>query len=1113
MKREKVMVTSLAALVGTSSVAGVVTDVKAEVKLDKASPNGIYTEQTSRKASTFEEAASNLAHTKTQYDTAKTNMELAKQEADEAKSAFDDVIKKEAALKTEVARKTDDTKIAFNQTVIVSAENVITAQDNLDQAKKEKEDAEKTASSKSEAYDKALEEWERANASYDSLKESYGDISSEDVDNAEAAYETAKNNKIEAEEEVDNLKDELVVVENDKIAAEQAWTDAKTDLESVTEKKNEAENNASMAETAYLEAKAELDNLGGEVDTSSPEYQEKYNAVVSAKAEWERLTGLKNTAEAEYQEAKKLSDQAESDYLKIEERFMELSNDLDEAEGTLLETSEAETTTKDAYDEAKLIYDKALENAAPELKKLEQAEAEAAVAKEALAKAKTEKEQADQNVLNAEKAVKDAEEALENAESTFADATKQGSLGFFEYVGNSFAVSQIKNCKYASYTTVGSSKDATSLKNMLKSLNYIRQCNQIRSEHGLPELKVTDVLMAQAQANANASDDLMTHTMQFNVAENLAWSYDAPFEAWYDHEKKLYDAGERDFSVVGHYLNIINPNYTVTGYALCYTNIDNDGFDQTNSQVFHKYSVYGQSYTVDEYEARLNEYIKSITSNPSQTLEEAKKRLATALSERDAAEKEYEKAKTASTLADQSYETAKENYQPIAENIKKAKGTLDKAESSLTLAREGKQKAQDVFDEKTILFEQCEVDFQEKVDSRDETFIFAQTKKENLDRLTNEAKKAKSDLENAEIALKEYGNSFSDEYKAALEKFKSAKSELEAKNVILESAVLQYNEMKDKLSSAAFEKKRAIENFENLTNLISEKEKELPLLNGKVETTEKTYEDLKLKVSELEKAESNASNCKENLETADTEQKHGFKVVEEKEQLVKESEEALEKAEILKKQAESLNFETAYKNGTIGNDSFPSLGEKLTDLLKTESDLLCTQNYILELTKEKDSLRSAYEKAYQHYVSCLSAYELAKKDYNELKPEPIPQPTPEPKPHSNKSPNKPVHTTVKKDKSGTIENITSLKEDTTESGNLELEIPLNEETVATVTLPATPANHKKETPHTANDISSESEDLSNGKEDRATANPIIVLLGVLSGGAAGVGLYHFRKRK
>ena len=208
-----------------------------------------------------------------------------------------------------------------------------------------------------------------------------------------------------------------------------------------------------------------------------------------------------------------------------------------------------------------------------------------------------------------------------------------------------------------------------------------------------------------------------------------------------------------------------------------------------------------------------------------------------------------------------------------------------------------------------------------------------------------------------------------------------------------------------------------------------------------------------------------------------------------------------------------MNFETAYKNGTIGNDSFPSLGEKLTDLLKAESDLLRTQNSILELAKEKDSLKSAYEKAYQHYVSCLSAYESAKKDYNELKPEPTPQQTPEPNPHSNKSPIKPVYTTAKKDKSGTIENIISSKEDTTESGNLELEIPLNEETVATVTLPATPANHKKETPNTANDISSENEDLSNEKEDRATANPIMILLGVLTGGAAGVGLYHFRKRK
>lgn len=177
------------------------------------------------------------------------------------------------------------------------------------------------------------------------------------------------------------------------------------------------------------------------------------------------------------------------------------------------------------------------------------ADAKADAAQSKLDKAKRSAADADK-AKSAARAAYDAAVKEANAKKTAADAAKlqiaKGSLGFFESRGSEDAVKVLTDpntTKYLSSIELGKDGDATSLENMKASLKYIRECNDLRAKEGLPPLKVSDVLMAQAQADVDWSDndDSEGHAKQFNVGENLAWGYNDPFDGWYTDEKASYD--------------------------------------------------------------------------------------------------------------------------------------------------------------------------------------------------------------------------------------------------------------------------------------------------------------------------------------------------------------------------------------------------------------------------------------------------------------------------------------------------------------------------------------------------------------------------------------------
>lgn len=200
--------------------------------------------------------------------------------------------------------------------------------------------------------------------------------------------------------------------------------------------------------------------------------------------------------------------------------------------------------------------------------------------------------------------------------STTTPATSQpvftvedGMFGFFQSVGATDALHVLTDSSYSSFTQKGNPDDATSLRNVLATFPFLRECNKLREANGLNELKVSDRLMAIAESNANWSDTTVAHSGQFNVGENLAWGYTDPFEGWYVEEKALYErTGNKNRA--GHYLNIIDASYETTGFAIC---TKRTVFNTTFGQVFSYAAQSGeQLYTVDAYEARFLQYYGSL---------------------------------------------------------------------------------------------------------------------------------------------------------------------------------------------------------------------------------------------------------------------------------------------------------------------------------------------------------------------------------------------------------------------------------------------------------------------------------------------------------------------
>lgn len=315
----------------------------------------------------------------------------------------------------------------------------------------------------------------------------------------------------------------------------------------------------------------------------------------------------------------------------------------------------------------------------------------------------------------------------------------KGSLGFFESRGSEDAVKVLTDpatTKYLSSIELGKDGDATSLENMRASLKYIRECNELRAKEGKAPLKVSDVLMAQAQADVDwaDNDDTEGHPKQFSIGENLAWFYDDPFDGWYTAEKKSYDEqkaeGVEHPKDTGHYTNIVDSGYDVTGFALSGTYSDNVYENTvTYGQTFntsaweggvglHGIITIGTMYTVDEYEKAFDAYYDGLV-NADQAYKDAQAKAA----ERSKADRTQAETKLADATAKaQDAQTkladATAAKDTADQGARSAKTTLDAAKSDATAAKTAEQSAADRLTEAQSAFDKAQAAYDKAVDAQ-----------------------------------------------------------------------------------------------------------------------------------------------------------------------------------------------------------------------------------------------------------------------------------------------------------------------------------------------------------------------------------------------------------
>lgn len=356
-----------------------------------------------------------------------------------------------------------------------------------------------------------------------------------------------------------------------------------------------------------------------------------------------------------------------------------------------------------------------------------------AVIKELNAKIATAQNEVNQAQTAYDKALNDFNSTmspLEQAKKNLADfeakyATElarlnQGSKGYFDSVGcSSLANAVLVEGKLAPYTKVGQTDDATSLENMQASIAYMKECNEIRKKEGLSELKVSMTLMAIAQVNANHAKSNMEHAGVYATGENLAWGYGnantagSPFRGWYDQEKAEYLAGNHKFSDVGHYKNIVEKRYTVTGFAVgtngrfstahCQEFLDDvtdvdDEVQMTVSEFEQSFdNYYNNLKSVDSQHKTLQDAVNNASGSGSKdntavtnalNLLNAKKNALTSLQNQKTA-KENERAGLQNRVnqATASYNQAVQNTKAANQKVEEAKTAKANAENALNSAK------------------------------------------------------------------------------------------------------------------------------------------------------------------------------------------------------------------------------------------------------------------------------------------------------------------------------------------------------------------------------------------------------------------------------------------
>lgn len=840
-----------------------------------------------------EEPMKNLSDTE-EVSVEKTQKELLEEQikntldnVNEAKKKFD-----EAQEKYETYNKNDYALAVSNRDL--AQKNYLSAKDDAQEAivsalEKQIQELEANQKALKDANDKKKWLESRLKNANEELKQAQDDLIEQ-----QKKYESLLNgsSKEQIEQSVNELKTQLE-------SATLAYQEVSNRVNELLNAKQEAEAKVLDLQNTLEGARVELSNAKGDVvnaqnayDVANADYNEKleiYNGASDPelKAEYEKqVVEAKNNltiAQSDLQNAKLIQQSkvdavanAESCVVEVENEICDLKSLIDAKENELLGINESIGITEKELSAVKEELTNAIEieNSMEEVLNKTQI---------ALDKAKKEVEAQQTNVDKAQSDV-DAQQKIVNQLRVDKEQVSQkislGSKGFFEVYGytNALKVLEENSVEIGKYTEVGAENDATSLANFKKAIAMVKTGNALRTTDdnfkGLNPLKVSAEMFAISQVQVNQmAKTKYGHTKLYRVSENAAVEYEDPFVGWYTEEKAVYDyLHQKGWDIndirdsqgnyidldkaneivealnflnirwvqVGHYTNMLNSKYNVTGTAWIEGKTSN-GYSRNSNQVFYRLDT-DSLLTIDEFESQFNEYYDSLMN----------------------ADGAYEDANVIlNQLKGELYKqnallTQKTNDQKVTEQNKvNAENKLNSAKNEVGRLESVVRKKQKNLDDL------CSEESTSNIVNEIQNLKTLKSNKESLDLVV-----ARQEVENVKKEMAEANVNVNNK-----EAFvKNAQMELDKRNEILEESnkgkEIAHNNLK--ISEAVFKEKGKV--LADTKKIVSEKQSNVNLKESEMDCASELLDGISKDLSESRKAEEikkvEMNNINENYEVS-----------------------------------------------------------------------------------------------------------------------------------------------------------------------------------------------------------------------------------------------------
>lgn len=943
----------------------------------------------------FAKDTTNTSVVKEDVDAKKTKKEKLEDSVKTAKSNLDDV------------KKVTEEKKADSDAAKKELDAAIVAQDK--QSGVVQEQYESVYGAKDQDYQNLLKLKSNLETEI-SNKQAELDTYTKNEEDAAKNLEQAKKDLADKQAKLDEVKDKLSkldknTIDTDLETAKKEQESAKTAYDTAKAASDAATSKLKDANSDLESKKALYDAANSAYNAANLEVTKKQNAVNEAQKNVDSFTGSDALTNAQNE-----LNQANAELIDAQNAAANAQTALDHATKELSDAQSAQTTAQSNYNQsvndfesASVALEIATKKQSDAQKAYDEADTNAKKNQSVIDDLNTQKVQCEADVSAAQTALTNAENAYKLNKSekevaqenlntfihdnqTTIDQINKGTQGFFEYVSKDlgqltakvFDKNNTTYGKIAQYVQLGQEGDATTLENMEAVIPWLKKNNELRAKHGLQALNVSLWEMALAQANSDWAQTHIAHSGVRDSGENLSWGYADPFIGWYDEEKAIYDTYDaslkklsayelskkypKEYSAVGHYLNIIHPNYT--SFGMGHSSKGKYGFNDSQDFLFRKLDSRDVTMTVDEFEAKVNEYKTKIdaVNKEYKAKQEAVKNASDNkdYSAVEKAQKALDDAKLKLQGIKDQLVAPTSKQQELDSKVTSTKASLDLANTNVVSKQAAKSNAETLKNQNLAALELAKSNVEAKEIDLDTALSNKNSADQNVQSKLAKVKSLKDKITNWNTSKADAEKQLSDA-KTAL-----ALSQMKLTNVsnTLKPARDAYDasvRAKDNAKAASDSANTALESAASLLA-----QKDLALKNANMALS--AYNDALKAVEDANNALDSQAKL---VNTYTSEQENAKSLIQ------KTSDEINELLENKKTLNKNIDYQ---KNVLAVINEVKEKGAKADVSSITDEELLGYLNELAQEVDELSALHTQYANANVKYVRLLSVYEEAKKD-------------------------------------------------------------------------------------------------------------------------------------